>query len=424
MRHLHSLCLTWFELLNKKKILSKTVFERIGKEQLLDSALNDPVIRTSIERLGYYEVAHEITPDKKEILDELVKLGYIEKRTTRVHKVWLDSTSYLYYPDVTSLGRFVLNLEIRSGFKYVYMEDDQLKAFQKSIERFQKEMSIGYHSHVKSLNYEVEHNYQTDIYELKDRYFDAILLRCFKDELRVALVEPYIVSRIRGKKLRYYKKYQTIREINGELFFKGSNAIDKYISELDWKKKIDGYLIIDDVVYLINPKVGMEKPSLLDNYPIIQRKIENWYANGFERAVADFLQERCKYDYVKIHYRPPYLKGKELDVYAMKFGEERVITLAECKLRVYDENKPITFKEVKRVEETMRDVENYEKEKAIKEGCRLKINKWIFTNAKMIEKDARELLKKFKIKVKRTELPSDWLCNPMNLKIIKIEDLI
>ena len=236
-QYLHSLCRTWHILLNKKKILSKTVFERIRKKQLPDSTLKDPVLKSSIERLGYYDVAHELTPNQQEVLSDLVKLGYVEKRTTLVHKVWFNHISYLYYPDINDLGNFALNFSIQSASKYAYMEDEQLEIFQRSVERFRKEMSIGHHPHVKSLTYDVELSYQTDVYELKDKYFDAILLGYSKGELMVALVEPYITSRIESGRRRDYKKWRVIRELNGEVFLKGSNAVDKYINELEWKKK-------------------------------------------------------------------------------------------------------------------------------------------------------------------------------------------
>lgn len=76
-QYLHSLCRTWHILLNKKKILSKTIFERIRKEQLRDSTLKDPVPKSSIERLGYYDVAYELTPDQQEVLSDLVKFLFI-----------------------------------------------------------------------------------------------------------------------------------------------------------------------------------------------------------------------------------------------------------------------------------------------------------------------------------------------------------
>jgi len=410
-------------LLNKKKVLSKTVFERIPKEQLPESALEDPAVRRAIKQLGYYEVAYEISPNQKEILNELVKLGYVEKRVTRVHKVWLNHITYLYYPDINDLGNFTLDLSIQSASKYAYIEDEQLEAFQSSIERFQKEMTIGHHPHVKELNYGIEFSYLTDVYELKDKYFDAILLGLSKDKLTVALVEPYIVSRVTRGKRRDYKKWRVIRKIDGDLFLKGSSAIDKYIDELEWKKEADGFLIIDDSAYILNPRNLPKKDSLLDRYPIIRREIENLYSYEFEGAVADFIREKYGYNLVVRNFSPPYLDGKELDIYAVKFGDPRRLTLVECKLRIYDENNPITYEEVERAKEIMQKIEEYERDKANKEGDRLKTYKWIFTNSRTIESRARELLKESKIEVKRAILSSNWLRNPRALRIINIENL-
>jgi len=411
-------------LLNKKRILTRTVFERISKEQLPQSALEDPVVRNSVEQLGYYDVAHEITHDQKKILDDLVKLGYVDMRRTRINKVWLNHVSFLYYPDLKDgLQRFVLNFNIISSSKYAFLEDDELEEFQRAIDRFQRERSIGHHPHVKQLNYGIEFSYETDVYEIKNKYFDAILLGCSNCRLIVSLVEPYIVFRITRGKRRDRKKWRVIKEINGDLFLKGSHAIDKYIEELEWKTKADGYLIVDDVAYVVNPRASPKSESFLDKYPITVREIENWYAHEFERATAEFVRDKYGYHHTRVNFRPPYLEGKELDVYAMKFGRIRHLTLIECKLRIYDEFNPITVIEVASAKEVMQKIEDYEKKKAAKEGYCLKIYKWILTNSKTIQSEARALLDESKIKVKRALLPPDWLGNPRNLRIIDIEDL-
>ena len=127
-------------LLNKKRILTRTVFERIPKEELPRSALEDPAVRNSVKQLGYYDVAHEITHDQKKILDDLVKLGYVDKRRTHINKVWLNHISFLYHLDLKDeLQRLVLNFNIISSSKYAFLEDDELKEFQRAIDRFQRE---------------------------------------------------------------------------------------------------------------------------------------------------------------------------------------------------------------------------------------------------------------------------------------------
>ncbi|MGI0011645.1 MAG: hypothetical protein ACREAE_09625, partial [Nitrosopumilaceae archaeon] len=84
--------------------------------------------------------------------------------------------------------------------------------------------------------------------------------------------------------------------------------------------------------------------------------IRNIFAGMFEHSVADYLREEYGYN-VTIRYKPPYLHGKEIDIYAEKSGRYKTITACECKLRL--NNNPITFEEIEKFNhkvEKIRDV--------------------------------------------------------------------
>jgi len=106
----------------------------------------------------------------------------------------------------------------------------------------------------------------------------------------------------------------------------------------------------------------------------------NLQARHFEMCVQEFLQSKYGYTNIITRYKPPYLKGKEIDVYARKgrIGERKIITVCECKLRF--EKREIQLKEIADFLKVASKVRQYESELITREGGSVKIEVWLITN--------------------------------------------
>jgi len=147
---------------------------------------------------------------------------------------------------------------------------------------------------------------------------------------------------------------------------------------------------------------------------------ENLQARHFEMCVQDYLRLRYGYDDVVTRYAPPYLKGKEIDVYARKgrIGERRTVTLCECKLRF--EKREIQLTEITDFPEVASMVRQHELELITKEGGSAKTEAWLVTNA-TVSPNALEVLNQNGIQVMVAKLPSNWK-ERGDWKIIKIKE--
>lgn len=147
---------------------------------------------------------------------------------------------------------------------------------------------------------------------------------------------------------------------------------------------------------------------------------ENLQARHFEMCVQDYLRLRYGYDDVVTRYAPPYLKGREIDVFARKgrIGERRTVTLCECKLRF--EKREIQLAEIADFIEIASMVRQHELELTAKEGGSVKIEAWLITNA-TTSPNALEILNQNRIRIMIAKLPSNWK-ERGDWKIIKIKE--
>jgi len=149
---------------------------------------------------------------------------------------------------------------------------------------------------------------------------------------------------------------------------------------------------------------------------------ENLQARYFETCVQEFLRSRYGYTDVITRYKPLYLKGKRLDVYARKgvLGERKTVTLCECKLRF--NNKEIKLEEIDDFFNVASKVKKYEEELIAKEGGSLKFETWVITNTTVLPSDL-EIIHKNDVRVMIAKLPSNWWKRG-DWKIINIEEYI
>jgi len=136
--------------------------------------------------------------------------------------------------------------------------------------------------------------------------------------------------------------------------------------------------------------------------------LTNLQARMFEDRVADFLRRTYGYADVETRYKPPYLHGREIDVYAVKSqlrGTTRV-TICECKMALDD--REIAIKEIKNFKNLSKKVKLIESSRARNAGSRLKFEAWFITNSKNLPNAARTLTNsKFRIMV--AHLPLNWM---------------
>lgn len=133
----------------------------------------------------------------------------------------------------------------------------------------------------------------------------------------------------------------------------------------------------------------------------------NLQARYFEICVQEFLRAKYGYPNVTTRYRPPYLKGKEIDVYARKgvIGERKTVTICECKLRF--EKREIQLEEIAEFLEVTSKVRQYESELIAEEGGSTKIEAWLITNS-IVSPCTLETLRKNGIRVMIAKLPLNW----------------
>ncbi len=137
------------------------------------------------------------------------------------------------------------------------------------------------------------------------------------------------------------------------------------------------------------------------------KTLENLQARYFEICVQEFLRMKYGYPNVVTRYNPPYLKGKEIDVYARKdlIGERKAVTICECKLRF--EKREIQLEEIVDFLGVTSEVRKHESKLAAEEGGSAKIEAWLITNS-VVSPSVLETLRKNDIRVMIAILPSNW----------------
>jgi hypothetical protein len=133
----------------------------------------------------------------------------------------------------------------------------------------------------------------------------------------------------------------------------------------------------------------LQMPNFLDEVS----SYENTLSHLFEFKVGEFLRQRYNYSKVLIRYKPVYLDGKEIDIYAEKGQIERSLTICECKLRL--NNSPISLHEVESFGEKIPIIK--EKEAIVH---RTRFNFWFITNADFLDADVKVYTKREEIEIK------------------------
>lgn len=151
---------------------------------------------------------------------------------------------------------------------------------------------------------------------------------------------------------------------------------------------------------LLKGKIKYSEQKILEIF-------RNLHASRFEMNVKDYLRTKYQYYDISTNYKPPYLSGKEIDVYAKKglTGTAQIITICECKLKFFDQ--VVQPEEITKFLTVTEKVREHETLLAKKQGGSIKINSYLVTNS-TVSPAATELLSSRGIEIMSVELSSNW----------------
>jgi hypothetical protein len=355
----------------------------------------------------------------------LVSLGYVKKKEDKLYRISYSSAVHPYRPFVIPFRGVVIPKVTNSHTENMILNSYEFSIFIKSASIFKDQMAAGNHLHVSSFDYSY-FSYTSDVYEVEDKYFDAIFLNCdpSTDRLTVDLVEPFVQSSILKRKVK--KNWRTIRGINPSLFLEGAASIDREVDSLPWKASYRGIITHKDKAYYLNPSEDLrererQQLGFLEMPDFLNIKL---YSHGntlsriFEEAVKNYLTEN--YEYIVVtRYKPAYLDEGDLDVFAKKEdGSKKYITVCECKLRVSERNYAIDIDVVDIFRERKEIIE--ENESKIHPNITFEF--WLVTNGNKFDNGVVERAKSAGIKIKKAILPRDWE-ERVDWKVTKMEEI-
>ncbi len=249
-------------------------------------------------------------------------------------------------------GAVGIAIETKVEMRQFELNSDQFNRFEESARILRSEIRGGKHRHITQFEYRMNFSYETELYETKAPFFDSVFL-LFDDSatnLKIYLTEPFIER----EKDRDRKNWRRIREISRDFFLERPDEVRQIVEELDWKKKLIGIIVVDDKAYFV-PQLGrvdevrsellgsnLQVPNFLGNSVF---SFENYMSRIYEDAIADYLRKIYQYNTTP-RYKPEYLQGGEIDVFAEKGLMPKNITICECKLRFNEA--PITLQEIKK----------------------------------------------------------------------------
>jgi hypothetical protein len=397
----------WRTLTFEKRMLARRILERIPKERISQEDLKKPHIAEQVEKHGYFDIDFTLQPKTVKALEFLTELGYLEKRKETMYKVSYAFEAHPYVPYISPFGWVGISPKSVSTFSHKTFDTQEFKLFEETAGVFRRQIRDGMHKHITMFDYSVSHSYEAVIYEMKDAYFDAIMISdTIEGELVVHLAEPYVTSD--GKTDR--KTQKALQQVPQEVFLAGISEMDKYVEMLEWKKKSIGVIMVGDKAFFVTPRAGAVKeeeqtpdtfrtPDFFDSGLFSP---ENFRSRVFEDSTANYLQSEHDYK-ATARMKLQYLGGLEIDVFAERGSpNKRTITVCECKLRFDDA--AIMLDEVEQFKRKIAKI----KENESKRG-EVKYYFWLVTNTEKSEYGVKELAKQHGIELKRARLSKDWM---------------
>ncbi len=419
---------TWHILMRDKRIYAKTVYERIPKELISEEAMKRTETSEAITRNGYYDWSREISDVRRNCLDYLVSLGYVTKKEDKLYQISYSDVVHPYRPFVIPFRGVVISNVTNNHIEKMILNSDEFSNFIVSSILFKDQMAAGNHLHVSSFDYSY-FSYTTDVYEVEDKYFDAIFLNCdpSTDRLTVDLVEPFVQSVFYSKKNKVKKNWRTVRRIEPSVFLEGAGSIDAEVGSLPWKASYTGIITHKDKAYYLNPSEALrerdrEQLGFLEMPDFLNSKLYsrgNMLSRIFEEAVKNYLTEN--YHYIAItRHKPTYLEKGDLDVFAEKEEDssKKYITVCECKFRLPERNYPVSIDDV----DIFRGRKEIIEENERKNHPNITFEFWLVTNGDKFDNGIFDQAKSAGIKIKKATLSRDWE-KRADWKVTKMEEI-
>lgn len=411
----------WYRLIMKKKIPVRQVHDIISKEMLSETQLKDPKIEEQVKKYGALHVETKVQDDDVQALEHLVKLGYVKKTNEKIYRVYLNYTVHPYVPHVGPSGVLGILPNTNSAFTHFDFYEKEYALFFETAKEFENERKSGNHKHVTMFGFGVNFSYETDVYELKDDFFDAISLGVKSGKFTGSFTQPMIETRYKGKDKTEKKNLKLLTKFTEEQFLQ-SKEIRKEVKKLSWKKEFVGVIEgFDKRIYYIAKPAGAKKLKKQNSGSFrppnfFGRGIfsyENVISRIFEDAIAEYLRDHEHY-LTTTRYVPSYLK-KEIDVFGERGSKKnKEIIVCECKFRL--EKKSITKDELDHFVRKATEVKKLESK-----NNKTTTKFWFVTNIKKIEPDAKEFLKKTNIQFMVASLPKNWK-KQADWNVIKISE--
>jgi hypothetical protein len=390
----------WTWLNKDKKFLKNEVHARLFPAQLSKNQLEEPHIKKSITEKGYFDVQNEISHYNLNTLELFVEKGFVVKYVDTFHKISVFYEYFAYAPNLDPDGKMGISGPRSINDFNMLLDSKQFSNFEKTAAELKNQIDLGYHRHIDHFEYEVLFEYQTEVYEVKDRYLDIMELSYNpgSDSYDIIIVEPIINESKAGPTKG--RKILRKTDIN---FMDGSAAIDPIIDEIEWKREFIGYTIHNKEAYKIlntntesraEIKVENNKLNYLENEIF---DIHNLFSRIFEDSVADYLREK-EYNRVIPRHKLD-LFDSDIDVYAESGSREIRKLYCECKFKVYDQE--LTNSDLDQLIEKIKIIGNNKKKGMSSEY-------WLVTNTSKIPQHVKDIAKQNKIKIHLASINNNW----------------
>ena len=183
----------WRELMMSKKLLADFIYIRHHKEDLSNEDLKKSEVAAQIKQHGYFDVRRSLHTEQINALEKLVELGYIDKKVDTIHQIHFSYEAHPYVPYVGWQGIVGITSKSTARNQTLSLDTNEYKNFKESAKIFRNQFQSGKHKHITLFEYIEGIQYETTIYEVKDKYFDSFFLNYSVNKKRfiVRLVEPF-----------------------------------------------------------------------------------------------------------------------------------------------------------------------------------------------------------------------------------------
>lgn len=404
----------WHWLNNEKRLFQPEIHEKFLRTDFTDKQFDalDPLIKSGIIQNGYYYNKTEYDQQYIQILNNLSNLGYIQKIQTKVYNIRVFYEAYPYIPHIGIDGIVGVKSNYQFQDQYMQLTEDEYSQFIKSYNEFRYQVDLGLHRHIAAIDYEILIEYESLVYEIKERFLDVLCLKFDSNinQYLVDIVKPKLVETV-GKKLKSYDLIACSKVNFFDIY-----SVDQLIDSVEWKKEYTGLLVHNNEVYQLtkrrtnlvshpNDVNNILVPTFLDDETF---SIENVLSRVFEDAFADFLRDN---GYVtKTRYKPNYIRPFEIDVYGM--NDNRVV-ICECKLRLKDRS--ISLHEVERFNDKIKIIKQ-------NEAITPHVAFWFITNTSNLDPEVKDYCYRNDIKLKTAILNTHWR-KRSNWRVLHIEEI-